>query len=256
YKAFSYSSIVRGSSITPNPVIFSSSVLYLTPIILSWFILKYSNNRFILYLIFVCFILTEFVVMFISNSRSFLIFVPIIIVLMLTVFKRYDCLLIFGSMVLLYILVFEAKIGVFERVKEIVLGNDYSSFYNRVDSYKLSFDILRKNIFFGVGLVNFKFYVPYYYGNYLHNLYLSILVETGILGFISFMVLISFLVYNSFLRVIHNFDVSRFGYFISVIFFLIHGFIDNTLYVFSLGAMFWFFVGILFRYRWESKNTI
>ncbi len=242
---FSYSSIVRSSSITPNPVIFSSSVLYLSPLIISWLFLKFGSRKILFYLTFSILVFFEFVVGIVSNSRSFIILFPILVVLILVLLRRYEGIIVFLFLVLVLFLLFWGFLSdsVFRRFLEIIFG--HWSLMVRVDGYKESIGLFKDHLFFGIGLVNFKFYVPYYFGNYIHNLYLSILVETGLLGFISFMSLIFYLVYRSFRTVIN--DVIKVGYFVSVVFFLLHGFFDNTLYVFSLGIMFWFFMGILLR---------
>ncbi|MGC8870403.1 MAG: hypothetical protein ACP5PT_04850 [Brevinematia bacterium] len=86
----------------------------------------------------------------------------------------------------------------------------------------------------------------------IHSIYLSILVETGIIGFLSFISLIVVLL----VRLIRNFlefkDVFVFSIIVFAGLFLLHGFIDNTLYVFSLGLLFWFLLGV--GVRETSKN--
>lgn len=249
---FTNDGIIRSTSITPNPVIYSSVVLYSIPILVSMLLVLSSSFsrsfdvRLFLLLALVVFLIG--VVIFTSGSRSVLLISPIGLILVFLMLKKNRQILI--STVLFVIIITPVVIfsGILDRIESIFTLTDYSSFLNRLDAIKLSLSILKDNWLIGVGLVNFKEYVPSYYGNYLHNLYLSVLVETGILGFLSFITLISVALYRSFRNVIlGRVDYLKLGAFVSVICFLLHGLIDNTMYVVSLGMMFWFLLGLSCR---------
>lgn len=249
---FTNDGIIRSTSITPNPVIYSSVVLYSIPILVSMLLVLSSSFsrsfdvRLFLLLALVVFLIG--VVIFTSGSRSVLLISPIGLILVFLMLKKNRQILI--STILFVIIITPVVIfsGILDRIESIFTLTDYSSFLNRLDAIKLSLSILKDNWLIGVGLVNFKEYVPSYYGNYLHNLYLSVLVETGILGFLSFIALISVALYRSFRNVIlSRVDYLKLGAFVSVICFLLHGLIDNTMYVVSLGMMFWFLLGLSCR---------
>ncbi|MCS7299690.1 MAG: O-antigen ligase family protein [Spirochaetia bacterium] len=249
---FTNDSIIRSTSITPNPVIYSSVVLYSIPILVSMLLVlsnSFSRNvdvKLFLLLALVVFLIG--VVIFTSGSRSILLISPVSLILVFLILKKNRQILM--SIILFVIVITPVVIfsEILDRIESIFTLTDYSSFLNRLDAIRLSLGILKDNWLIGVGFVNFKEYVPSYYGNYLHNLYLSILVETGILGFLSFIALISVALYKSFRNVIlGRVDYIKLGAFVSVICFLLHGLIDNTMYVVSLGMMFWFFLGLSCR---------
>lgn len=290
--------VVRSNSITPSPVLYSSAVLYSIPLLVSMVLWLYRNSSktFFEKLLLALTIFLIGVVTFTSGSRSIFFLAPIGFALVLLMFRKYKELLVFVVLFTLATVLILSYSPLSQRIESAVKMTDTSSLVNRFDSYEMSLEILfLKNWLIGVGLVNFKEYVPSYYGNYIHNIYLSILVETGVLGFAAFIALISVILYKAFRNVFNKkiFDIFRgifdtfkdifkaignilnrgifdtfkdifdsfvnifnknifsnvsdylkVGAFVSVICFLIHGIIDNTLYVVPLGIMFWFFLGL------------
>lgn len=253
-KSFSVNGVIRSSSITPNPVIFSSAVVYIIPIVLAGLLKEFSERRWLLFFSFSVIVVLGFSVILVSSSRSFLVLFPFVILTMLILSRRYDLLMIFSFLTVILLVVFWGflKDAVLERVRMIFEYKDFTSFFNRLDSYNAGIRLFKDNFLLGVGLINFKFYVPKYFGNYIHNLYLSILVEVGILGFLSFLSVLLVSLYKSFKKIFSNFDIVRIGFVLSVFIFLIHGLIDNTLYVVSLGSLFWLFLGISLNEKYSG----
>lgn len=245
-KSFSVNGIIRSPSITPNPVIFSSAFMYVLPIVLSGLLKFFSDRRFIMFLLFIFLVILGFSVIVFSSSRSFLVLFPIVVLVTLFLYKRYDLIFIFFAMIFFIIVIFWGTLegSVVQRVIMIFDYQDYASFFNRLDSYNIGIRLIKDNFLFGVGLVNFKFYVPKYFGNYIHNLYLSLLVEVGVLGFISFVSTVFVSLYKVFKSLALDFNPIRVSFLVSIFTFLIHGLIDNTLYVVSLGSLFWLFLGM------------
>lgn len=240
-KAFSLGgNFVRSPSITPNPVIFSSVVSYLMPFVVLHYFRKDRSWLFLLLLI-----LIFIVVMFTSNTRVsvLLIFLGFVFMFYFLKAKREMAVFLFFFFLIFFVSVV-VKNSLVLRFYSIVEGEDYTSFYNRLDSYRLGLDLFSKNFLFGLGLINFKEYVASYYGNYIHNIYLSILVETGVLGFLSFLSLIIALLVKLVKGFLETKDSVVFSVFVSVVLFLVHGFVDNPLYVVALGGLFWFLLGM------------
>ncbi|MCX8028673.1 MAG: O-antigen ligase family protein [Brevinematales bacterium] len=241
---FSYDSIVRSPSITPNPVIFSSSVLYMLPVIIVGTFSLYDNQSTLKKVILLIVAIILFgISSFTSNSRSIIVLGPMSVFLSLILMKKYREI---GISVLVFFIAIGLILGFsgsFDRIKSIFDDTDHSSFLNRIDAYKMGFEIFLRNWYFGVGLINFKEYVPYYYGSYIHNLYLSVLVETGIVGIIPFLALLIVALTKSFKNLKHSSNQFIVGYLVSILVFLAHGLIDNTLYVVALGSIFWLFLG-------------
>ncbi len=67
----------------------------------------------------------------------------------------------------------------------------------RINLWKKGLDLFMKNPIIGIGINNFRYYNINVYGgsHYLHNTYLQVLVETGVVGFVIFsLFLFSFLI--------------------------------------------------------------
>jgi hypothetical protein len=238
---------IRSPSITPNPVIYSSIFLYFSTMLILWGLSLKQNSPFKAYLLIFSVILLIIIAMFTSNSRSLLLIFPVVLTLGLLMNGEKPKTLV----VILGLLIVEILVGVylstpsvFTRIKTAILGSDYTSFSVRTDSYKKAIQLFIENPILGVGLMNFKHYVPYYFGPYVHSLYLSLLSETGILGTVAFFTIIV-LIFRKFLQKFSNATWFKVGIISFIISFLLHGLVDNTMYVFSLGSLFWFFSGLL-----------
>lgn len=240
---------IRSPSITPSPVIFSSSVLYFLPLVLVYIFENFKNNIIFFWLSLLLIIVSALVVLVVSGSRSFLLLFPVIFFTILVIFRRYDIIIVFSIVFMFLLLVFWDYVydSVIQRSLLAIKGGDYTSANNRFDAYRDGIKLFLQNPVIGIGLVNFKEYVPYYFGNYIHNLYLSILTETGVLGFISFFSFIGFSLFKGIEKLTKEFDSVKLGIVVSIITFLVHGLVDNTLYVFALGGLFWLFLGVLLR---------
>lgn len=251
---FSQNSIVRSASITPGPVLFSSAVLYLLPIVIAWLLEKFENKQWGLWVGTVLVSACVFLVALTSNSRSFILLAPFTAIVLFFLARKYEGIAIFlmPSIVLFIIFWGHVSTTLAERIRLVLEGLDYTSFSNRMDAYKLALEIFKNSPIIGIGLVNFKEYVPHYLGNYVHNVYLSVLLETGILGFSFFTILLGISLYKSVFTLLDKGDIFRLGCFLSIVSYLVHGLFDNTLYVFSLGAMFWLFLGLSYE-KTEKK---
>jgi len=245
-----YNSGIRSPSITPNPVIYSSVSLYFSMILILWGLSLRKQNKLKGYSVVGIIILIDIIALFTSNSRSLLLILPLVLILGLllnreniTTISIVVSLLILGLILGVYL----STPSVFSRIRTAILGTDYTSFNVRADSYRRSIELFIKNPILGVGLMNFHLYAPYYFGPYVHNIYLSLLVETGILGTLAFFSIIFLLLKKFFPK--NNLSWFKVGIISLIISFLLHGFVDNTMYVFSLGSLFWFFSGVLINQK-------
>ncbi|MEN2998639.1 MAG: O-antigen ligase family protein [Brevinematia bacterium] len=245
-KFFSHNSVLRSPSITPNPVIFSSSVLYIIPVILSWLITKLNDKPIAFWISILALSIIEVMVLVLSNSRSFLILAPLATLAVLYFSRQHKSIFVFTvvSISVFVILLGYISNFIIERIKLIFEWKDYTSLFNRLDAYGLGLNLFQTNPIVGIGLINFKEHVAPYFGNYIHNLYLSILVETGILGLTAFTSLLAVSLHKAIKNLVAKFEITKLGYMVSIFSFLTHGLIDNTLYVVPLGLLFWLFLGI------------
>ena len=127
-----------------------------------------------------------------------------------------------------------------------------SSFDSRLVIYQVGTKIIRDNLFTGIGASNFqnvylenqKYFLPYpqWAVPHPHNLFLIFLMETGILGFAGF-VLLLFKMRDSFLqfKTKEDFLIGS-----VVIYFLLHGLVDAPFWKNDLAVIFWLFVFLSF----------
>lgn len=133
-----------------------------------------------------------------------------------------------------------------------------SSLIARWGYAKASIKIIKDNPC-GTGLASFKdMYFKYKLENdeetrMAHNNYLQIGVELGILGFISFILIVGFIAYKGFILV--KKDPSLEGFYIGSLTSFFHSIVDFDLYVPEITFLLFFFIGMLFSFeRKEGKS--
>lgn len=118
----------------------------------------------------------------------------------------------------------------FQKNQALVDSGDITN--GRTDLNRRMFDIFLQNPILGIGPFSTTAYTG---GDYLgHNIYLSTLAECGILGFLSFVLLLYRNLQDTLKVIIHG-DSSKYMYlslFVQI-FFIIYGFTGNPLYGFS-----------------------
>jgi len=77
---------------------------------------------------------------------------------------------------------------VFDNIKEFDLSDDI-----RREINKKAISVFKNNVLFGIGLGNFK---KNYFHHEIHNAYLSLLTETGVIGFTAFIILLFIIIKN------------------------------------------------------------
>lgn len=136
-----------------------------------------------------------------------------------------------------------------------------SSISSRIMIYKSSFKIIKDNLIFGIGPGNFQNkYLEYqkYFPPYLewavpqpHNLYLAFWLQSGILGFTGFILLISFWIKNI-IKYIKRKNSLLAATILGIIFsILIQGLFDTPYWKNDLAFVFWiiFALGINLSYK-------
>jgi len=114
----------------------------------------------------------------------------------------------------------------------------------------------------GIGPGTFKDFFPEYplWGvPQPHNLYLAFLLQTGIIGFIGFILLMFWFFRHPLCR-INKINLFQFSIFAAMFSVLAHGIFDTTYWKNDLALMFWIFIGMMAVINTESKikhqNTI
>lgn len=133
---------------------------------------------------------------------------------------------------------------------------NFSSFFDRLIWFLIGFKVWVNNLFFGVGLGNFKFYYQQYSVGlpltstatlFVHNYFLQILTELGVFGGF-FLFLILFL---SFLSV-----DKKDKYLYPVLGILIHNLIDYNLIIPQNGILFFSFLGLMSKKKPRHKKFL
>ncbi len=226
----------------------------LAPVLLVWFsLLREAQRKYLFVLVFFySFLLSVF---FLTDSFGAFFALAFVFLLALIFskisFSRKVLFLLFVA-VLSFSFLFAEKDAILEFFED-----DRSSFASRVMIWKASYEILKDNYILGIGPGMFqkyyldyqsKFKTPYleWAVPYPHNIFLAFWIQTGILGFLGFLVLIFWSFRSVFLLAKNNTDKKiaflAGGFFV---YFLIHGLVDTPFWKNDLSLVFFFFLGIL-----------
>ncbi|MFH1202016.1 MAG: O-antigen ligase family protein [Candidatus Omnitrophota bacterium] len=121
----------------------------------------------------------------------------------------------------------------------------HNPFLKRMTYWKQSLEILKLHPIVGIGLGNFE--IPRSF--FAHNSYLQLWIETGILGFLSFLWFILDYLWQALKRIRKN-PQNYFltAAFVSIIVFLIHNILDFSFFIPEVALTWWVILGVL------SKN--
>ncbi len=176
--------------------------------------------------------------------------VSILIILTLSKEKPY-ILSIIGVTLILTLPEMDA---VLSRMDPGILSDDSSNTYRHY-LWSTAVNIFKENPVLGAGLGSYGFYLPShstaagYLVSHAHNIYLQILAETGLVGFIAFFGYILGTMYISFkLYRYSSCQQTRslaLGTMASIVGLLIHGSVDATLYLPQLSIFLWITAGVV-----------
>lgn len=125
--------------------------------------------------------------------------------------------------------------------------------------FSSAYDIWKNNFFTGVGLKNFRFICDENKLNTVtntknicsthpHNFYFEFLSETGLVGLFLFLSFISFILWQSFKKIISNKEPIMIGCFITLLFYIFPFRSSGSFFSTWYGSFFWFYLGILLCY--------
>jgi len=136
-----------------------------------------------------------------------------------------------------------------------IMTSDQGSLQDRWYLMRIAFEIIRKNFFFGVGINNYWFamnhYIPQNYDwpfiYMVHNVFLLVFAETGIIGFIAIILLFVVPIIKT-LRFARtgNFGLSEYSLWLSASFIAIaiNNFVDLTWASSILNSLYFFLLGL------------
>ena len=117
-----------------------------------------------------------------------------------------------------------------------------------------SIKLIAENFFFGIGIRTFatvsKSMLPadFLYAPHSHNIYLHLLLETGIFGFITYFFIIFSNLYKFFRKfVLQNDDSFMYMFFVSILSIMFAGLTDIFIAQLTLSTFFWMYFGFIVK---------
>ena len=230
----------RITSLLHNPLILASYYYFFFP-----FLLRYLKRKKILFSI--ALIIGGIAFVF-TQSRAPTMALAVILFSYGLLKKRYAYAFISVGVLTLIVLLFEPL-----RIRFL---STFSSFndVSRIFTYWVGIRMfIEHNPITGIGINNFAILLKDYaspdiYHPYIHSMFLSYLVEAGIIGF-TILVWMFVKIYIKLVKVIRHGDglskdlsIILFSSFTGMLF---HNLMDNTIYVVGLAIIYWFFIGVI-----------
>lgn len=140
------------------------------------------------------------------------------------------------------------------------LRNPHNSMVQRFYYWKASINMIKDFPFTGIGWRKFEMLYEFYkplaanISRYSHNVFLQIQVETGLLGLVSFLLIVATFLHNGLIVLRNSTEQTdlKIGLFYAGCAFLIHNVIDLSFY-FGQAAFFWWMIAGLFsNFRTEN----
>lgn len=143
---------------------------------------------------------------------------------------------------------------ILSRINLDIMTSDSSNVY-RWYLWKFAVKTFLENPFFGGGIGSFGFFVPSHFQapgylvSHAHNIYLQLLAETGIFGFVAFLGYILWSIYIAYKINKHSqFAQTRrltLGVMASTVGLLVHGLVDATLWLPQLAVFVWILMAVV-----------
>ncbi len=238
------------------PTDFANYIMTLLPIVASLSFLKFKKVWVKPVLIIISLILFACLVLSVSKSGwiAFILSIPLLILLGNRRLALLSLLLIVIVLSLLPILSGTAQ----SRILHFFDFNEGAAIPHRQFLWNMGLNMYLERPFLGQGLgtfmYNFERFKPKDYPrgweiSYAHNCFLQIASETGIFGFLAFILIITVLFFISFKTLIKiRRDPFRYyilsSFLVSIFAYLVSSFFDTNLYSLPLAVLFWFMVGL------------
>jgi O-antigen ligase len=222
--------------------------------ILFWLIASWKDEKNKWKILYTFSIIISYFCIFLTSSRSGLLNILLGILLASILFKKYKIFLLgFSFIVILLILIPNQKLK--QTFNE---GLDSYNIPPRILQIEAGTEYFKENPLFGIGLMQFKERFQNYHKKqhfpgyflwgveFLHNGYLSILVECGVTGFLlvfSYIIIRFILILKDFLKKENDRWLKIMGLYI-ILWFLLDSIFNAHLYVVPIGSFFWIGLGI------------
>ena len=209
YSRYINKSIVFPISTQFHPVALGTYLFACLPFGIFTFV---KEDRFILRLVWGGYIILNILIGLFTHSRAS--FLGLICMFLFYAYHKkvnYSIVLVFLLLISVVIIFFPFLSSPFNKLGFQKLWEDYAGFFStyRIIRFKMGIKMLKNSPLFGIGLANFRrlfdAYYPYTYPvpyefKIPDNMYLSILSETGLIGFIFFISWVVFFIKEGFMK--------------------------------------------------------
>jgi len=204
---------IRLSGIFGDEYILGSFLSRLMPVLFAFAVISFKNNDKMIYFLSIIFVLT-YVLIFISGERLAFFYISLTTILFILLVNKWRLIRIitFGISLVVIVIIVQFNDSIKERMinntikqSNILEGKMFLFTSEHQSLYETSLKIYKNNFLFGIGPKLFRIYCnkPEYsqrFGcsTHPHNTYVQLLLETGIVGFIFFISMFSFISYYFF----------------------------------------------------------
>ncbi len=245
-------------SILQHPALGGNLIAVILTFIISFIAVRFKSLNLADKILFILAFLVSSYTVVLTYTRSAWIFIAVVLIISVLFTKKYK---IFSFILLAgIILAFLPN----EKIRS-TLKNPLNSpnVAGRILQYKAGMEIFSKsNILFGTGLLNFQYDFTRYYSNdmnyenvpFIHNNYIAVLVETGILGFLSFF---GFLIFTLVLLIKENYknwSAARLNAAVFICGFLVNSLFDALMYSVPIALFLWIAAGLALNKRTGNET--
>ncbi len=180
---------------------------------------------------------------------------------------RSSLIKVFAWIMVIAIFISPLYIRLLNKFDTRLTGRDRGAAESRLPQFAVAYNIIKDNPFVGVGLNNYTEIMDAYDNtpeglrsitrHAVHNIFLHIGAETGVLGLIAFILLIVAIFAEGIKDIVSNDDFGAYmviGMLGGIIAFLVHGLVDTASLGSKLYMFVWFFAGIIFAVR-QIRHT-
>jgi O-antigen ligase len=266
----------RISGLFGNELVLGSYLTYISIPLFFFHINKIKNYDFFGKIVIILIYATIFFTIIISTERMVTIVSVLSLIFIITFYlKIKKALLLLIILSTFLSILYYKNIKFNQRFNEalLILNNFHESSYGRL--YESSYNLFKENIFFGVGLKNYRVdcnkqidprpnSIHQFCSSHPHNLYLELLSETGLIGSLLFSLSFFYLFWDLKKKIKLNFKKSYFrdysflmyGNLLVIFFFLWPIKTSGSFFTTFNGSFFWFNLGLALLVLKKNNKTI
>ena len=235
--AYEWLSRKRVFAVFFSPNAFAGFLIMTLPLVCSIKYIQKNTKFFSKFTLFLIILLTINLLMTQSISAIFSLTLSFCLILLIKKFKKTNLFIgiIFGLIMIAIVFYIRNKTN-----KTFIMP--LFSIEKRIEYYKEALSMIKQHLFFGIGLGNFKGK----HSLFVHNSYLQIWIELGILGIISYVGIIFMSIKNVIKRISGEQQTNIYiPLFCALLAFTIHNLIDFTFFLPEVSWLWWVIIALI-----------